>query len=85
MLESAVVKFVGHVGNTCDDYRIYVGVKLDEPGKLSSQSYLKSFAFHSQALLSLINNNTFSSQLGTPMEFLKVNVISAATHNTASF
>ena len=35
MLESAVVKFVGQVDNSYGDYRIYVGVKLDEPGKKS--------------------------------------------------
>lgn len=36
MLESAVVKFVGNLDNTYDDYRIYVGVKLDEPGTLTT-------------------------------------------------
>ena len=46
MLESAVVKFVGRVDNTHGDYRIYVGVKLDEPGKLSQSKLSKFFCLN---------------------------------------
>ncbi len=38
MLECGIVKFVGSVDNSYEDYRVYVGIKLDEPGKIYKDS-----------------------------------------------